>query len=158
MMNHPLAMIDSDENNDEDRSTRFGLLPPPRLSNLRDSSSSAHSANSVDQNRSSSPVSHAELDSQTRALANILRAKCAAKRIAPKPPQSAPNLDTDFFIPVEMVRWFYKTEKDKHNHPSSTPAADVKISETTSATLPNDPNNNTIGNKITVVINEFDSI
>lgn len=175
-------MIDSDDTNDEEskktipveNGRSIGLIKPPhRLLNLRDSSPSQVSLSSTDQQqqRRSSPV--VGLDSQTIALANIIRSKCAEKRMAPKPPVSSllstganasdnsSNLSSEFLIPVEMVRWFYKTEKEKHhNHQEQTPAASSGSLRTSNGSVisnetqpPIDSNNNTstIGNKITVV-------
>lgn len=183
-MNHPLAMIDSDDTNDEESKKTIpvenglsvGLIKPSsRLLNLRDSSPSQVSLSSTDQQqqRRSSPV--VGLDSKTIALANIIRSKCAEKRMAPKPPVSSlmstgasasasasdnsSNVNSEFLIPVEMVRWFYKTEKEKHhNHQEQTPATSSGSLRTSNGSVisndtPIDSNNNTstIGNKITVV-------
>lgn len=199
MIEHPLAMIDSDvdTSNDDDHgrnsligSIRSSTSPMQAqstrlLTTLRDASpSSQTSLSSID--RRSSPI--VELDSQTISLANIIRSKCQAKRMAPKAPnlslnQTATTMTTtnsnEFLIPVEMVRWFFKTEKEKHHHeqvstvPSAiTAAAAAAVASGGSSTLsatndsvkssngsldttmtPIDSNNNTsmIGNKITVV-------
>lgn len=182
MMNHPLALLDSDESNDGDERSTPAVTECMRLRNVRDSSPSTVSATSgsgehpnVHQSADSTNKI-AELDSQTVALANLIRTKCAVKRIAPKrppppPPQLPPlpaqppvavappvcSIDSEFLIPVEMVRWFFKSEKEKHHshnaaNPTSDSAKSVPVSNE-NAQISSDQNNNPnqVGNKITVV-------
>lgn len=194
MIEHPLSMIDSDEASNDDehgqnslavRSSTSPMQPQSTrlLTILRDTSpTSQTSLSSID--RRSSPGLPVELDSQTISLANIIRSKCQAKRMAPKAPNLALNQSTtantgvinsnEFLIPVEMVRWFFKTEKEKHHashqeQPATVSSAitlaagssslaattndSVKSSNGSLVDTPIDSNNNpsTIGNKITVV-------
>lgn len=167
MMNHPLAALESDDDEDE--------LLVRRQQHLRidtDERSKASSDNDVASTAASSPV--AMLDSQTLAQANAIRSKGAAKRLAPKPPSAAIRpvneadlINNEFLIPVEHVRWFYKAEKDKHN--SNTNQVSASSSDT-KANTESDMNNNTngdaappIGSKIKtvknwVIFNKWDSI
>lgn len=175
MMNHPLAMIDSSDDDEEvtgfkgaaTTTTRLRVESPPS-----EASDRASKASDDGQASPAAAANGAQLDSQTLALANIIRSKCAAKRLAPPPPppnammarstttalpsprieRPFPPPSDDFLIPVEHVRWFYKTEKEKHSTSSSNTTVETTTAKDSNIPSFNDANNNnTIGSKITVV-------
>jgi hypothetical protein len=165
MMNHPLAMIDNDDDNDS------VIMRSNKSSNSNQMSRSTHPSDSWPK---LDPI----------LAANKFKAK-VNKRMAPRAPDelhsspnSADNKTLNFFMPVEHVRWFYKTEKEKNHHSTNNNNNSNVLNSTTTilektpdlnnispsgggCLSGNDPNNNVI--KITVVkkwemFNKWDSI
>ena len=130
MMNHPLAMVD----NDDDISSVI----------IKPSAADTKMNNRVTMTPQPSDTDN-KLDQQSLTMtATKFKAK-VNKRMAPKAPdeQHIPTTSIDkplcFFMPVEHVRWFYKTEKDKHHHSST--ASTNGTGATTIIDKPTDPNN-----------------
>lgn len=185
MMSHPLALAEDDDDDFQSVVSGSANLRVVESSSLSSSTSSSERRSNKAASEESIDAQTAALANLIRSKCVEKRQAPKAPSLSPLAPpvpppptlprlsllapvvtptpsprhdinRTSPVLNDEFLIPVEHVRWFYKTEKEKHlHHSAETLAANNNKTTPNPETNTNptfDPNNNnTVDSKLIVV-------